>query len=59
MHTNAMTYLVITATIEADTDRVVPHLSFEDVMSVVTEKSLKTWKSSSEDVREQRSFPPE
>ena len=51
-----MTYLVITATIETDTDSVVPHLSFEDVMPVVTEKSLKTWKSSSENVREQGLF---
>ena len=52
MHANATMYLAITATIETDADRVVPHLSFEDVMPVVTEKSLKTWKSSSEDVRE-------
>jgi len=36
-----ITHLVITAAIEGDADRVVPHLSFEDITPVVSKESLK------------------
>ena len=51
-HPTVATYLIITASIEADTDRIIPHLSFENVVPVVTEKSFESWKSGSKDVRE-------
>jgi len=53
VHTVIATYLVVTTTIEANADRVVPHLSFEDVVPVIAEKSLESWKSRSKDIREQ------
>ena len=48
-----MTYPVIAAAIEADTNGIVPDLSLEGVVSVVTEKPFKTGEGGSENVRKQ------
>ena len=51
-----MTYPVITAAIKADTNRIIPDLSFENVVPVLSEEPLKPGKGSSKDVREQGLF---